>query len=340
MQVVSDVHVATEILSIIRTAKTYVVLVTPYVNVWERLVNEVRLAVGRGVSVMLYVRYETTGGVPAAKQVDNARALVAVGARVIAIRRLHTKVYLNEQSILTTSMNLVETSVLNSLELGICWNHAENPVLTSNILTYVYSLTEYAETLPVPSHVDDRPSANESKPRGASAPRAQQPAPRNAAQVRERAPAAVRQARVEAPDTSRIDTPRTKILRKNPPATDTGTQKPPSAFMKSFVASAVQSGIAALVGNEKQRETPEKRLRKRAPLVVAVETNGPSKDEGYCLRCKGIIHFDPARPLCGDCYTIWRRYGDPTYVEKACHGCGERHASSISRPLCYRCYRA
>lgn len=265
MQLVSDVDVATEILSIIRHAKSYVVLVTPYVSVWERLVNEVRLAVARGVPVALYVRYETTGGIPASKQADNARALVAAGASLIAIRRLHTKVYLNEQTILTTSMNLVESSVLNSLELGIRWNHTDNPSLTSSILAYVHTLSTYAEALP----------------------------------------------------------------------TSNASQRVISSSSSSIPSDFVPSAKGA-----KTRATSEKSSRKKTQPVQEVEDVELADDEGLCLRCEDIIRYDPARPLCENCYAVWRRYGDPNYEENVCHACGEPHATSISRPLCYRCYRA
>lgn len=145
----SDTHVSTGILALIRDAQKFVLLITPYVQTWERLVTEVRRAVQRGVSVKIIVRYETTGGGDAKAHILKAKSLQDAGAEVFSIRRLHAKIYLNESRVITTSMNLVESSVLNSLEIAIGWNYQDQTKLTESVLVYVASLErEIEETAP------------------------------------------------------------------------------------------------------------------------------------------------------------------------------------------------
>lgn len=61
---------------------------------------------------------------------------------------------------------------------------------------------------------------------------------------------------------------------------------------------------------------------------------------GACLRCADKIRFDPEKPLCLECYGSWKKYANPDYTEKHCHGCGAPHASSVAKPLCRPCWTA
>lgn len=60
---------------------------------------------------------------------------------------------------------------------------------------------------------------------------------------------------------------------------------------------------------------------------------------GYCLRCENRISFDPSRPYCPDCYSVWAEYGNPNYEENVCHACGEFELTTMVKPLCYDCYK-
>jgi phosphatidylserine/phosphatidylglycerophosphate/cardiolipin synthase-like enzyme len=59
---------------------------------------------------------------------------------------------------------------------------------------------------------------------------------------------------------------------------------------------------------------------------------------GYCIRCEARIDYDPNRPYCSDCYSIWAQYENPDYQENVCHRCGEYEQSTMNRPQCYGCY--
>lgn len=70
------------------------------------------------------------------------------------------------------------------------------------------------------------------------------------------------------------------------------------------------------------------------------EKNGKYKKviRGYCIRCEIRIDYDPYKPYCGDCYSIWAQFENPDYQENVCHRCGQYEATSMNRPQDYKCY--
>ena len=90
--------------------------------------------------------------------------------------------------------------------------------------------------------------------------------------------------------------------------------------------------------------TPNWWERARNPTTASVATPKeqgrprPSSERGYCIRCSEEIRLDVNRPLCTECYTVWRFFGNADYEEKWCHDCGDGYATSMNRPLCRTCY--
>lgn len=59
---------------------------------------------------------------------------------------------------------------------------------------------------------------------------------------------------------------------------------------------------------------------------------------GYCIRCETRIDYDPNRPYCGECYSIWAQYSNSDYQENVCHRCGQYEMTSMAKPQDYECY--
>ena len=59
---------------------------------------------------------------------------------------------------------------------------------------------------------------------------------------------------------------------------------------------------------------------------------------GYCLQCEERIDYNPNKPYCADCYSIWAQYENADYEENVCHCCGEYERTSLNKPQCYPCY--
>ena len=86
---------------------------------------------------------------------------------------------------------------------------------------------------------------------------------------------------------------------------------------------------------EAPRESPgviETRKKKLQPSLEK-PTNG------FCIRCKDALSANPKVPYCKRCYASWKRYENKTYPEKHCHTCGNEHAATLLKPLCFTCYK-
>jgi PLD-like domain len=62
---------------------------------------------------------------------------------------------------------------------------------------------------------------------------------------------------------------------------------------------------------------------------------------GFCVGCGSDSQgYDPAKPLCRDCYKESRR-GTACDVlpKRVCHSCGAAHKASLEKPLCYDCFK-
>lgn len=61
--------------------------------------------------------------------------------------------------------------------------------------------------------------------------------------------------------------------------------------------------------------------------------------KGTCIRCGVNVNYDPNRPFCRECFSVWYQFENPDYEENYCHACGIRVASSMDKPLCYNCFK-
>jgi len=76
---------------------------------------------------------------------------------------------------------------------------------------------------------------------------------------------------------------------------------------------------------------------KHAPPFIKQKWNNNKK--GLCIRCSKEIKFDPSRPLCEHCFSVWNTYGNEYYIENCCHNCGRPGCQpSVAKPECPECY--
>ena len=136
VEIIKDDHIPPRVLDILRDAEKRVTLVSPYNEFWTRLEKQIDAIVRNGVRVDVIYR--------AGKRNDAIEWLETLGPRVKvhAVENLHAKIYLNESSVLITSMNLLESSRNNSMEIGISINdeHAQDEVRK-----YVETLLQIAQ---------------------------------------------------------------------------------------------------------------------------------------------------------------------------------------------------
>lgn len=111
-----DQAIAAALTALIEQAEEYVVLVTPYLKIddWGHMKRAIELATKRGVRVTFLVR-ASEGRVTQ----SNVSWLLAQNVRVLEVALLHAKIYMNEKSVLVSSMNLLDFSARNSLEIAL-----------------------------------------------------------------------------------------------------------------------------------------------------------------------------------------------------------------------------
>jgi hypothetical protein len=59
---------------------------------------------------------------------------------------------------------------------------------------------------------------------------------------------------------------------------------------------------------------------------------------GYCIRCQKRIDYNPEKPYCSDCFSVWAQYSNDDFEENVCHRCGEFESTTMAKPQCYDCY--
>jgi hypothetical protein len=111
---ISHGAVHADVMSLIDCAQKRLVLVSPFIDLWPGLVTALKRAETRGVEITLIAR----GGDTKEKNQRALRQVRNVCRYVGFVERLHAKVYLNEAKAILTSMNLVQSSALNSIEIS------------------------------------------------------------------------------------------------------------------------------------------------------------------------------------------------------------------------------
>ena len=111
---ISHGAVLADVMSLIDCAQQRLVLVSPFIDLWPGLVTALKRAEARGVDITIISR----GGDTKEKHERALRQVQSACGYVGFIERLHAKVYLNEAKAILTSMNLVQSSALNSIEIS------------------------------------------------------------------------------------------------------------------------------------------------------------------------------------------------------------------------------
>jgi hypothetical protein len=112
--VFTDADVEPQILQIIRNAESQVTFVTPYVELWNHLKDEILEARRRNVQVLFFIR---VGG-----RVKDPTDLPWLRSNISALYEvpmLHAKIYLNEKTVLVSSMNITMGSTRNSMDFAM-----------------------------------------------------------------------------------------------------------------------------------------------------------------------------------------------------------------------------
>jgi len=115
-KVIHSSSIALRVRTIIEEASFQILLISPYFDPWKSLHKSILDAVKRGVKCTIIIRSNETIK-------ENVKEIILefinAGVKIRESERLHAKLYLSEKSIILTSMNLLESSATDSIEVGM-----------------------------------------------------------------------------------------------------------------------------------------------------------------------------------------------------------------------------
>jgi len=110
---------AEEIHRVIENANSELTIITPYIDLGPRMKGSFKVARGKGVIIKLITRWKKK---LAAKDEEELAFFSELGAKIMFVERLHSKLFLNENSGVLSSMNMLDGSAHHSQEIGIFTN--------------------------------------------------------------------------------------------------------------------------------------------------------------------------------------------------------------------------
>lgn len=146
MKILQPFKISSEILGLIHDAKSYLLIVSPYVNLsnWKQLESELLRAKERGVRVDFFVRNEP-------ENTKSWEQVESLGIEPRLINNLHAKFYLSESSGVISSMNLLSSSNSSSIEIGCKLDSLEE----------LEELKLFIKDFIIPNEVKERPSKDD-----------------------------------------------------------------------------------------------------------------------------------------------------------------------------------
>lgn len=137
MRVLAD-NVYSDLNDLIFRARDFLFLVSPFWDLTQRQEAELERAASRGVILLLVAR----GGDARKEQEIKLRSVRAriPRAQVSFVERLHAKLYLSDSEAMVTSLNLVEASAVDSIEVGVRLSKAEYPLAYQDLFKFCEKL--------------------------------------------------------------------------------------------------------------------------------------------------------------------------------------------------------
>jgi len=129
---------AEEIHRIIENANSELTIITPFIDLGPRMKGSFNIARAKGVRIKLITRWKKK---LAAKDETELAFFTELGAEIMFVERLHSKLFLNENSGVLSSMNMLDGSAHHSQEIGIFTN---DTVLVTSFKAYAERLERSA----------------------------------------------------------------------------------------------------------------------------------------------------------------------------------------------------
>jgi len=136
-----------EIEKIINEAKNVLVLISPYIDIPDSLLQNLNSADKRGVNInLIYGKNKSQDKFKA--QLEQFRHLT-----LKYLDNLHAKCYYNENKMIITSLNLVDFSEQNNREMGILLEKSPDSTIWGKAIEEATVIIESSEMIPLINHV-------------------------------------------------------------------------------------------------------------------------------------------------------------------------------------------
>ncbi|MDC7227538.1 MAG: phospholipase D-like domain-containing protein [Spirochaetales bacterium] len=136
MKFLTTDEISGEIVKVIRSAKGYIVLASPYVKIRENYIDRIREASNRNVEIHFVF------GKSDLDEREVRKLETIPNLNLHYLENLHAKCYLNESTAIITSMNLHEYSEKNNREMGMMIEREYNEKLYNEINDELKSIVD------------------------------------------------------------------------------------------------------------------------------------------------------------------------------------------------------
>jgi phosphatidylserine/phosphatidylglycerophosphate/cardiolipin synthase-like enzyme len=171
-KLINTEETVSRLLTLIRQARERVTLISPYMTLGaeDRVGRAIREALARNVQVSLVVRADDQTPLKES-WLESIRPHLEAGLGLYAVSGLHAKIYKSESTVIITSLNLLASSILNSIEIGL-WS--QEPQALAQVSEFIQKeISPHARQLVLQGM--SRKEAVQAPP-----PRTRQPNPRDA----------------------------------------------------------------------------------------------------------------------------------------------------------------
>jgi hypothetical protein len=120
MKFIKPSEISGKIMTLIEECDEKLILISPYIKIakWYKLLNKIKELKSRNINYQIFVREDNSN-------IETYNELQTLGLSYSTIPNLHAKLYMNEKYAIVTSMNLLLSSEINSLEIGYITETAE-----------------------------------------------------------------------------------------------------------------------------------------------------------------------------------------------------------------------
>lgn len=141
MEILGTSTVSSAVESLIDRAQKALFIVTPYFKPWDRVGRAIKGVRARDTQVLVLLR----GGEDRAKSEERVREFLTHGVRVAYLSRLHAKIYASESEVIVTSMNLYDSSALDSFEVAVRFTREADGDAYRQVVQQVIDLAKKAD---------------------------------------------------------------------------------------------------------------------------------------------------------------------------------------------------